>query len=104
MAQQYIHARTCFVWERDPVAASAVVLDVAPQQLVLLRRPRSPLHARLVAARRPPHLHGHVRALRCRRTGREVTKSLNPLPRPPARGTDSAAEPRRGRLRQREFL
>jgi hypothetical protein len=48
-------ARTCFVRERDPVAAGAVVLDVAPQQVVLLGRPRPPLHTRLVAARRPTH-------------------------------------------------
>lgn len=41
--------------ERDPVAAGAVVVDVAPQQLVLLGRPRPPLHTRLVAARRPTH-------------------------------------------------
>jgi hypothetical protein len=47
--------RTCFVRERDPVAARAVVLDVAAQQVVLLGRPRPPLHTRLVAARRPTH-------------------------------------------------
>jgi hypothetical protein len=59
-AQACIHPsrrrkRTCFVGERDPVPAGALVLDVAPQQFVLLRRPRTPLHARLVAARRPTH-------------------------------------------------
>lgn len=46
---------TCFLRQGDPVAADAVPLDVAPQLLVLLRRPRPPLHARLVAARRAPH-------------------------------------------------
>lgn len=51
-------ARTCFLRQGDPVAADAVALDVAPQLLVLLRRPGPPLHARLVAARRAPHVRG----------------------------------------------
>ncbi|CAL4894756.1 unnamed protein product [Urochloa decumbens] len=56
---------TCFLRQGDPVAADAVALDVAPQLLVLLRRPGPPLHARLVAARRAPH----VQAKRRARTG-----------------------------------
>jgi hypothetical protein len=47
--------RTCFLREGDPVAADAIRPDVAPQLLVLLRRPRPPLHPLLVAARRAPH-------------------------------------------------
>lgn len=58
--------RTCFLRQGDPVAADAVALDVAPQLLVLLRRPGSPLHARLVAARRAPH----VRRARAHHTSR----------------------------------
>nr|ACN31059.1 unknown [Zea mays] len=46
----------CFLRQGDPVAADAVQLDVAPQLLVLLGRPGSPLHARLVAARRAAHV------------------------------------------------
>lgn len=46
---------TGFLGHGDPVAAAAVALDVAPQRLVLLRRPRALLHGRPVAARRPPH-------------------------------------------------
>jgi hypothetical protein len=46
---------TGFLGQGDPVAAAAVALDVAAQRLVLLRRPRAPLHGRPVAARRPSH-------------------------------------------------
>lgn len=48
---------TGFLGHGDPVAAAAVALDVGAQRLVLLRRPRAPLHGRPVAARRPPHGH-----------------------------------------------
>jgi hypothetical protein len=40
----------------DPVAGIAEPLDEAPEDGVLLLRPRAPLHPRLVAARRPPHI------------------------------------------------
>lgn len=50
-----VHAITCFLRQDDPVAGIAEPLDEAPEDCVLLLRPRSPLHPRLVAARRPPH-------------------------------------------------
>lgn len=40
---------------RPPAAAAAVGGDEFRQPLVLLRRPRPPLHPLLVAARPPPH-------------------------------------------------
>jgi hypothetical protein len=47
---------TCFLWQGDPVAGIAEPLDEAPEDGVLLLRPRPPLHPRLVAAWRPPHI------------------------------------------------
>lgn len=50
----YIHG-TCFLWQRDPVAGIGEPPDEVPEDGVLLPRPRPSLHARLVAAGRPPH-------------------------------------------------
>lgn len=49
------HGLTGLVGEGDPVAGGAVAVDVVAQRVVLLRRPRAPLHRLPVAARRPPH-------------------------------------------------
>lgn len=46
---------TCFVWQCHPVAGIGEPLDEAGEHGVLLPRPRPPLHAPPVAARRPPH-------------------------------------------------
>ena len=46
---------TCFLRQGDPIAGIAEPLEEAPEDGVLLLRPRAPLHPRLVAARRPPH-------------------------------------------------
>jgi hypothetical protein len=71
------HARslTGFLGHGDPVAAAAVALDVAAQRLVLLRRPRAPLHGRPVAARRPPHETTHAHTSRPRPPTRLVSSS-----------------------------
>lgn len=56
--------------QRDPVAAGAVLLDVGLELGILLRRPRPFLHARLVAARSPPH--GSRSLASCRPVDRSV--------------------------------
>jgi hypothetical protein len=48
--------RTYLVWQRNPVAPGAMLLDVALEHRVLLRRPWPLLHRRLVAAGCSPHL------------------------------------------------
>jgi hypothetical protein len=56
MMTQLTTAPTDFVGELYPVAAGAVLVDVALEHGVLLRGPRPLLHRRLVAAQRPAHL------------------------------------------------
>jgi hypothetical protein len=46
---------TCFLRQGDPISGIAEPLDEAPEDGVLLLRPRPPLHLRLVTTRRPAH-------------------------------------------------
>ena len=64
LKQSQSSSPTCFLGQGYPVAGIAEPLDEAPEDGVLLLRPRSPLHLRLVAARRPPHLSFPLSAVR----------------------------------------
>lgn len=46
---------TCFLGQSNPIAASPILLDVASEDCIFLRRPRPSFHGGLVAARRSPH-------------------------------------------------